>query len=144
MEATAAASRATEWTFAQKGIVVLAVAMLAWSLAGFIAEPSFATGSDAPTEKVLGVDFNGWHAFSGLLLFTPAFFFALRPGWAVFYALYAGGALMLTSVWILLSTQPLFVLYLPNNESDAVFHFASGGAFLLVAGVQIRRDRAGA
>lgn len=141
MEATTAAR--SEWTFAQKGIVVLAAAMLAWSLAGFIAEPSFATGDNAPTEVVLGVDFNGWHAFSGLLLFAPAFFFALRPQWAIFYALYAGGALVLTSIWILLSTQPLFVLSLPNNESDAVFHFASGFGFLAIAAVQIRRDRAG-
>ena len=99
---------------------------LAWSLAGFIAEPSFSTAADAPTERVLGVDFNGWHAFSGLLLFAPAFFFALRPAWAVFYALYAGTALVLTSIWIALSTEPLFVLTLPNNETDAVFHLRHG------------------
>ena len=142
MEATAAAR--SEWTFAQRGIVILAAALLAWSLAGFVAEPSFATGDDAPTKQVLGVDFNGWHAFSGLLLFAPAFFFALRPQWAIFYAVYAGVALVLTSVWIAFSTQPLFVLSLPNNESDAVFHLISGTAFLAVAAVQIRRDRAGA
>jgi hypothetical protein len=27
---------------------------------------------------VLGVDFNGYHALAGLLLFAPAFYFALR------------------------------------------------------------------
>jgi hypothetical protein len=129
------------WTFAQKGIVVLALVNLAWSLAGFIAEPSFSTAADAPTERILGVDFNGWHAFSGLLLFAPAFFFALRPAWAVFYALYAGTALVLTSIWIALSTEPLFVLTLPNNETDAVFHLAMGLAFLGVAAVQLTRDR---
>lgn len=129
------------WTFAQKGIVVLAVVNLAWSLAGFIAEPSFSTAADAPTERVLGVDFNGWHSLSGLLLFAPAFFFALRPAWALFYALYAGGVLFLTSIWIALSTEPLFVLTLPNNESDAVFHFAMAFAFLGVATIQLTRDR---
>jgi hypothetical protein len=138
MEAVAARPA---WTFAQKGIVVLAAALLLWSIAGWIAEPSFSTAADAPTERVLWVDFNGWHALSGVLLFAPAFFFALRPWWALFYALYAGTALLLTSIWIALSTEALVVLTLPNNESDAVFHLASAVAFLAVAAIQISRDR---
>ncbi|MGC1164813.1 MAG: hypothetical protein WA862_01760 [Solirubrobacterales bacterium] len=51
---------------------------LLWALAGFIAEPSFSLGADAPTERVLGVDFNGYHGLAGLLLFGLAFYFALR------------------------------------------------------------------
>jgi len=129
------------WTFAQKGIVVLAGALLLWSIAGLIAEPSFSTAADAPTERVLWVDFNGWHALSGFLLFGPAFYFALRPAWAVAYALIAGASLVLTSIWIALSTEALFVLTLPNNETDAVFHLASGLAFLGVAAIQLTRDR---
>jgi hypothetical protein len=132
-----------EWTFAQKGIVVLSVALLAWSLAGLIAEPSFSTGASAPTERVLGVDFNGIHALSGFLLLGPAFFFALRPTWAVLYALYVAGALFITGIWAFLDTQPAYVLTFPNNSSDGVFHLATAAAFLAVALVQIRRDRAG-
>lgn len=65
------AASMSEWTFAQKAIVVLAALQLLWGLAGFIAEPSFHLGADAPTGKVLGVDFNGYHALAGLLLFAP-------------------------------------------------------------------------
>ncbi len=129
-----------EWTFAQKGIVVLASALLLWSVAGFIAEPDFSTGEGAPTERVLGVDFNGWHGLSGLLLFGPAFFFALRPAWALVYAFYAGAALVITAVWVSLDSQPLFVLNLPNNEGGW-FHLATGLAFLGVGAIQLQRDR---
>ena len=86
MEATTA--QRDSWTFAQWAIVVLAALNLLWALAGFLAEPSFSLGADAPTQKVLGVDFNGVHALSGLLLFGPAFYFALRPRWALLYAAY--------------------------------------------------------
>jgi hypothetical protein len=72
MEATTAPRG--QWTFAQKGIVVLAAIQLLWALAGFIAEPSFHLGAGAPTEQVLGIDFNGYHALAGLLLFGPAFY----------------------------------------------------------------------
>jgi hypothetical protein len=140
-EASASSRRA--WTFAQKGIVVVATAQLAWSLAGLIAEPSFSTGPDAATERVLWVDFNGWHALSGLLLFGPAFLAALRPTWARLYALYAGGLLVVTGVWALFSTEPAAVLSFPNNEADAALHLVTAALFLAVAAVQMRRDRAG-
>lgn len=139
MEATAA--RRAQWTFAQKGIVVLAALQLLWALAGFIAEPNFSLGADAPTERVLGVDFNGYHALAGLLLFAPAFYFALRPDWALYYALYAATALIVTGVWALFDEQPAWVFTFPNNSSDAIFHLVGGAAFALVAAVQIGRDR---
>ena len=84
MEATTAGR--AEWTLAQKGIVVLAAIQLLWALAGFVAKPSFQLGDEAPTEQVLWVDFNGYHALAGLLLFGPAFYFARRPDWALYYA----------------------------------------------------------
>ena len=54
----AASVSRSQWTFAQWGIVVLAVIQLAWALAGLIAEPSFHFGDGAPTQQVLGVDFD--------------------------------------------------------------------------------------
>lgn len=129
------------WTFAQKGIVVLAAIQLLWALAGFIAEPSFQLGEDAPTERVLGVDFNGYHALAGLLLFGPAFVFALRPNWALFYALYAAFALYATGIWAFFDEQPAWVFTFPNNSADAIFHIATGTLFLIVALVQIGIDR---
>jgi hypothetical protein len=142
MEATTASRE--QWTFAQKGIVVLASVQLLWALAGFVAEPSFHLGADAPTERVLGVDFNGYHALAGLLLFAPAFYFALRPKWALYYAIYAAGALIVTGIWALFDEQPAWVFTFPNNSSDAIFHLATGALFAIVALVQIRQDsRAG-
>jgi len=128
------------WTFAQWGIVVLAALQLVWALAGFIAEPSIDFGEDAVTERVLGVDFNGVHALSGVLLFAPAFFFALRPNWALFYALYAAFALYATGVWAFFDEQPAWVFTFPNNSADAIFHIATGTLFLVVALVQIGLD----
>jgi len=139
MEATTAARE--QWTFAQKAIVVLAALQLLWALAGLIAEPSFELGADAPTERVLGVDFNGYHALAGLLLFAPAFYFALNPKWALYYAIYAAGALIVTGIWALFDEQPAWVFTFPNNHSDALFHFVTGALFALVASIQITLDR---
>jgi hypothetical protein len=129
------------WTFAQKGIVILAALQLLWGLAGFIVEPSFQLGSDAPTEKVLGVDFNGIHAFAGLLLFAPAFYFARRPDWALYYAVYVVGALIITGVWALFDKQPAWVFTFPDNSNDAIFHLATGAAFAAVVAIQLAQDR---
>lgn len=133
--------RRERWTFAQKGIVVLAVLQLTWSLAGLIVEPSISFGADAPTERVLWVDFNGVHAISGFLLFLPAFLFALRPRWALLYAIYVAVALIVSGVWALFSTQPAGVFAFPNNVTDGVFHIATGAVFALVAAIQIVQDR---
>lgn len=137
-----AATRSPGWTFAQKGVLVLALSLTAWSVAGLIANPDFSTGAGAPTERVLGVDFNGWHAVSGFLLFAPAFVAILRPAWALAYALAAGAALLVTAIWVAADTEPLFILHLPNNGADAVFHLAFALLFLAIAAVQLARDRA--
>lgn len=137
----AAAVPKEQWTFAQKGIVVLAALQLLWALAGFIAEPSIDFGENAVTERVLWVDFNGVHAISGLLLFGPAFVFALRPSWALFYAWYATAALYVTGLWAFFSEQPAYVFTFPNNDTDAIFHIATGTLFLIVAVVQMGLDR---
>jgi hypothetical protein len=130
------------WTVAQKGVLAVCVFQLGWSLAGFIAEPSFDFGDSAATANVLGVDFNGVHALSGLLLFGPGLVFATRPAWALLYAIAASGALLVTGVWALLSTQPAYVFSFPNNERDAVLHLATAAVFAILAAVQLRRDRA--
>jgi membrane-associated PAP2 superfamily phosphatase len=140
MEAIGAARR-EQWTFAQKGVLVLAVLQLAWATAGLIAEPTFSMGESAPTTKVLGVDFNGIHAVSGFLLFLPAFYFMLRPKWALYYAIYVAVALWATGIWALFSTQPAWVFTFPNNSSDGIFHLATGTLFAIVAAVQIAQDR---
>lgn len=138
MEAAAVSQQ--QWTFAQKAIVVLAVLQLLWATAGLIAEPSIDFGEDAVTERVLGVDFNGVHAISGFLLFLPAFYFALRPKWALYYAIYVAVALIVTGIWALFSTQPAWIFTFPNNASDGIFHIATGAVFALVAAIQLGQD----
>jgi len=140
----AAAVSRSRWTFAQWGIVVLASLQLLWALAGLIAEPSFHFGGGAPTQRVLGVDFNGVHALSGFLLFAPAFFFALKPRWAVLYAIYVAVALIATGIWATGSTSPAGIFTFPNNDADAVLHIATGVLFALVAAIQLGLDRGAA
>jgi hypothetical protein len=142
MEATTA--QRDSWTFAQWAIIVLATVNLIWALAGFIAEPSISFGDGAPTQKVLGVDFNGVHALSGLLLFGPAFYFALRPRWALLYAAYVSVALIVTGIWAALSTSPAGVFAFPNNDADAILHISMGVLFGIVATIQLALDRSGA
>jgi hypothetical protein len=140
MEA-AAVSRSSRWTFAQWAIVVIAAFQIGWAIAGLLAEPSFHFGDGAPTQRVLGVDFNGVHAVSGFLLFGPAFYFALKPRWAVLYAIYVAAALIATGLWAIWSTSPAGVFTFPNNDADAILHIATGGLFALVAAVQLGLDR---
>jgi Domain of unknown function (DUF4383) len=137
-----AATFRERWTFAQWGVVVLATLQLIWATAGLIAEPSIDFGEDAVTERVLGVDFNGVHALSGFLLFLPAYYFALRPKWALYYAIYVAAALISTGIWALFSTQPAWVFTFPNNAADGVFHIATGTLFGIVATIQLAQDRA--
>lgn len=137
----AAAVSRSRWTFAQWGIVVLAVVQLAWAVAGLIAEPTFDFGDGASTQRVLGVDFNGVHALSGFLLFAPAFFFALKPRWAVLYAIYVAVALIVTGIWAIFSTNPAGIFTFPNNGADAVLHLATGALFAIVGAIQLGLDR---
>ena len=140
MEA-ATAPRREQWTFAQWGVLVLASVQLLWATAGLVAEPSIDFGDGAVTRQVLGVDFNGVHAISGYLLFLPAYYFALRPKWALYYAIYVAAALYATGIWALFDKQPAYVFTFPNNEADAWFHLATGTLFALIPLVQRTRDR---
>ena len=139
MEATTAPRQ--EWTFAQWAVVIVISLQLVWALAGLIAEPSIDFGDDAVTEKVLGVDFNGVHALSGFLLFLPAYYFALKPRWALLYAIYVAVALITTGIWAAFSTSPAGIFTFPNNDADAVLHIATGVLFGVVAAIQHGLDR---
>src|SRR4051812_24334357 len=104
MEATAVRS-APGLTFAQKGVVAVSAFLTLWNVVGLLANPDFSTGESATAVQVLGVDFNGWHALSGFLLILPGFYFAQRPKWAIWFALYAAGALFFSAIYALFSTR---------------------------------------
>ena len=146
MEAATSAPPSTaaraSWTFAQKAVLAICVFQIGWAVGGFIAEPTFATGADAPTERVLGVDFNGWHAVSGLLLFGPGLIAVMRPNLTILYSWATAGALIVTGIWATGANQVAFFFNFPNNEADAVLHLATGFLFLGIAVVQTRLDRA--
>lgn len=139
MEAVAAPR--TQWTFAQWAIVVVAALQIIWATAGMIAEPSFQFGEGAPTQVVLGVDFNGVHALSGYLLFGPAFLCALRARWAVLYAVVVAAALISTGIWAAFSTSPAGIFAFPDNTADAILHIGTGVLFAAIAAVQMGLDQ---
>jgi hypothetical protein len=128
------------WSFAQWGLLIIAAIHVVQAVVGFIAEPSFATGPDAPTTQILGMDYNGWHAVAGLALFGPGLVFAMRKSWAVLYLLLAGVAGALPGIWAFFSHQVAFVFTFPNNTTDAIVHIVTAAVMMAVAAVQIRLD----
>jgi hypothetical protein len=129
-----------KWSFAQIGLLIICVLQVIQAVVGFILEPSFATGPDAPTVQLLGMDYNGWHAVAGLALFGPGLVFAFRKSWSVLYLILAAVAGGLPGVWAFFSHQVAVVFSFPNNTTDAVVHLVSAAVMLAVAAVQIRLD----
>lgn len=129
-----------KWSVAQYGLLIICVVHLIQAVVGFILEPSFATGPDAPTVQLLGMDYNGWHALAGLALFGPGLVFARRKSWSVLYLIVAaiGGAL--PGIWAFFSQQVAFIFAFPNNVTDAVVHLVTSAVMLAVAAIQIRID----
>jgi hypothetical protein len=129
-----------KWSFAQFGLLIICVFHVVQAVIGFIAEPSFATGPDAPTVQILGMDYNGWHAVAGLALFAPGLVFAMRKSWSVLYLLVAGVGGALPGVWAFFSKQVAYIFTFPNNITDAIVHLATGAVMIAVAAIQIRMD----
>lgn len=128
------------WTVAQWGLLVISVAHVGLAVAGYLAEPSFEIGPDAPTAQVALMDYNGWHAVAGLALFLPGVLFAFRNSWAVAYLVVGGIATALPGFWALFSHQVAYVLTFPNNVTDAVVHFVTGAVMVGLGAIQIGRD----
>src|ERR1700753_727839 len=130
-----------KWSLAQIGLLKIFILQLIQAVICFILEPSFATGPNAPTVQLLGMDYNGWHAVAGLALFAPGLVFAARKSWSVLYLILAALAGALPGIWAFFSHQVAFVFSFPNNTTDAVVHLVTAAVMLAVAAVQIRMDR---
>ncbi|MFN3005484.1 DUF4383 domain-containing protein [Mycolicibacterium wolinskyi] len=128
------------WSFAQWGLLLISLFHVVQAIIGFIVEPSFATGPDAPTAQILGMDYNGWHAVAGLALFGPGLVLCWRRSWAVLYLLLAAVAGALPGIWAFFSNQVAYIFAFPNNVTDAVVHLVTAAVMLAIAAVQIRRD----
>ena len=129
-----------KWSFAQVGLLIISALHVIQAVIGFIVEPSFATGPEAPTVQILGMDYNGWHAVAGLALFGPGLVFAIRKSWSVLYLIAAAVAGALPGIWAFFSHQVAVVLTFPNNTTDAVVHLVTAAVMIAVAAVQIRID----
>lgn len=132
--------REKRWSFAQWGLLVIALFHVIQAIIGFIAEPSFAIGHDAPTVPILGMDYNGWHAVAGLALFVPGLLLCVRKSWSVLYLIVAAIAGALPGIWAFFSHQVAFVFCFPNNVTDGVVHLITAAVMLAVAGIQVRLD----
>jgi len=128
------------WSFAQIGLLVICAFHVVQAVIGLIVNPSFATGPNAPTVQLLGMDYNGWHAVAGLALFAPVLVFAVRKSWAVLYLLLAAIAGALPGIWAFFSHRVASVFTFPNNITDAVVHLVTAGVMVGVAAIQIRMD----
>ena len=107
---------------------------LLWALAGLIAEPSFHFGDGAADRSACSASTSTASTPSpASCSLPPAFFFALKPRWAVLYAIYVAAALFVTGIWAFFDKQPAYVFTFPNNHSDAYFHLATGAVFALIA-----------
>lgn len=129
-----------QWSFAQWGLLVISLFHVIQAVIGFLIEPSFAIGPDAPTARILFMDFNGWHSVAGLALFGPGLILCLRKSWSVLYLLLAGVGGAVPGIWALFSNQVAYIFAFPNNITDAVVHLVTAAVMFGVAAVQIRRD----
>lgn len=129
-----------KWSFAQIGLLIICIVHVIQAVIGFILEPSFATGPGAPTVQLWGMDYNGWHAVTGLALFAPGLVFARRKSWSVLYLMLAAAAGALPGIWAFFSHQVALVFSFPNNTTDAVVHLVTAVIMVAVAGIQIRMD----
>lgn len=126
----------------QRLLLAFCLLQLAWAAAGMAINPDFAIGADATSVPVLGVDFNGWHALSGFLLFGPGLFAFNRDEIAVPFTWAAIAALLATALWTVFSERPAWVFYFPNASGDIQLHV--GSALILALLLVIRRlDRPG-
>jgi Domain of unknown function (DUF4383) len=137
---TPTAPSAAHVPFIRRAVLAISLALLAWSLAGLLANPDFATGDQVTAEQVLFVDFNGWHALSGIALAAPGLLAGRRASWSLLFAV-AAAALAATAVWALLDTSPAGVVAFPNNRADALLHLAFAVLYGSAAALHLRARR---
>ena len=123
------------FTTLQTGVLLLTVINTAWALAGLITNPSFATGNAATSVRVLGIDMNGWHAASGLLVFVPGFYFAWKGGFPLrAYVAAMIPALVGPGIWALFDHRPMGLWPFEHPTADAILHCANAAVYALLLG----------
>ena len=125
----------------QRGLFWISFVAVVLSAIGLALNPDFSTGDDL-TSKWFLVDWNGWHALSGFLLWVPGIAAALYSrSVATAYCFAAAGADVAPAFYALADRTPLGLLDFPNVASDIVLHFAFAAALLMVALPELRARR---
>jgi hypothetical protein len=116
----------------QTGVFWVCLVNFIWSAVAMAVNPSFATGDGVTAERVLGVDFNGWHALSGLILFGPGMLACRRYDLTRIFALASVPAIAGPGLWALLSKNVLGLWHFDHQGSDAILHFTIAAIFSLL------------
>jgi hypothetical protein len=117
-------------------VLAFSVLAIGHDIVGLAINPDFGVGSSARTEEFHGVDYNGWHAVLGFVVFGPGLYLWRRADWAQLYALAIIFGLLSTAIWGLLDDNPLGVLSLPDQDADAIFHVTIASLYVLVLAAQ--------
>ncbi len=127
--------------FLRAGVLVQALIHLAIGITALAINPDFSVGDDATAAKVLGVDFNGWHAVTGLALWLPALFAVRRTDLTLWFSFATIGAVLGSSLFFLYD-ETVFGLYaLPDLKADLIYHVVSAAALGAVVAIHLITTR---
>lgn len=126
------------WNFTQKLCLVLGAVLLIHSVGGMVVNPDFAVGEDATSKVWLWMDWNGWHALSGIALWATSMAVSFRANLARLFAFLVVVAEVPLIIWMLFDERPLGLFVLPTT-ADLVFHAAT--VLLFVLAIFVDRDR---
>lgn len=123
---------------APAGLLVISLLEVAKAIAALVLGAGFGTGQHEVV-RLLGMDYNGWHAVAGLALFGPGLVCALRRPWAVRYLLVAAVFGIVPGVWALI-TPNVLLLVMPHHVTSGLVHLVTSALMITLAAIQIRLD----
>jgi hypothetical protein len=124
----------SKWTVTQWTCLILGGLIVLHSIGGLITNPDFSTGGAITNKLFLGLDYNGWHAVQGILLFAVGVAVSPRADYARIFAFVAVLVDVGAVVWILITPSVLGIIYLPNI-GDVIYHLGVAVLFGLALAV---------
>lgn len=126
-------------TTLQVGVLAMSIFQLVWATAGMIANPDFATGAAATSTQVLAVDFNGWHALSGLVAFGPGLLAARRPDWSRWYSWAIIPAVTIPAVVAFFDSSVFGLFRFDHVTADFILHSLTAVYFAVLLYIDHRQ-----
>ncbi len=118
------------WTFLQKMNLGLGVVFLAQAIGGMVVNPDFAVGDNATSEVFLWMDWNGWHALSGILLWSTSLAVVPRADLSRLFGYLIVATNVPIVIWMLFDSVPFGLFALPTT-GDLIFHAAIVAVYAL-------------